>query len=55
MEGDRSIHSTIGTKAREFFEERLRSSPFLMEYVVRMFYHDFELYGFEQPRMEFKE
>ncbi|KAI6174788.1 hypothetical protein M3Y97_00960200 [Aphelenchoides bicaudatus] len=54
MEGDRSIHSTIGSKAREFFENRLRSSPFLMEYVIRMFYYDFELYGFEQPKIEFK-
>lgn len=54
MDGDRSIHSTIHSKARKFFEERLRSSPYLMEYVVRMLYQDFELFGFEIPQVEFK-
>jgi hypothetical protein len=55
MEGERTIHSTIESKARQFFEQRLRSSPYLMEYMLRMFYHDFELFGFEMPKLEFPE
>lgn len=54
LDGERTVHSTADTAARQFFERRLRSSPFLMEYVIRMFYHDFELFGFERPKLEFK-
>jgi hypothetical protein len=54
MEGERTIHSTINSEARQFFEQRLRSSPYLMEYVIRMFYHDFELFGFEMPKVKFE-
>jgi hypothetical protein len=50
-----SPHSTRGTKVRQFFERRLWSSPFLMEFVVRMFWHDFRLLGFPLPEMGFTE
>ncbi|CAD6190546.1 unnamed protein product [Caenorhabditis auriculariae] len=37
----RTSHTTAESPARTFYENRLRSNPFLMEYVVKMFYHDF--------------
>ncbi|PAV83521.1 hypothetical protein WR25_19883 [Diploscapter pachys] len=46
---DRTIHSTIHSEARMFMENRLRSSPFLMEYIVRMFYQDFILFNYTLP------
>ncbi|CAI4221679.1 unnamed protein product [Auanema sp. JU1783] len=45
----RTVHSTIHSEARRFIEQRLLSSPFLLEYVVRMFYHDFRLFGYPLP------
>ncbi|CAD5213663.1 unnamed protein product [Bursaphelenchus okinawaensis] len=45
----RTHHATVSTRARQFFEDRLRSSPYLMDKVVRMFYHDFKVFGFSLP------
>ncbi|VDM79365.1 unnamed protein product [Strongylus vulgaris] len=45
----RTPHSTIQSYARNFLEERLRSNGFLMEYIVRMFYHDFKILHYELP------
>ncbi|KAI6179753.1 hypothetical protein M3Y98_00644500 [Aphelenchoides besseyi] len=49
----RTIQSTVASKARRFYEERLRSSPFLMEYIVRLFWHDFLLFDFKVPEINF--
>ncbi|CAD5213669.1 unnamed protein product [Bursaphelenchus okinawaensis] len=46
----RTYHSTYNSKARTFFEGQLRSSLYLMEKVVRMYYHDFKLFGFLLPQ-----
>uniref|UniRef100_A0A7E4UZU5 Carbohydrate sulfotransferase n=1 Tax=Panagrellus redivivus TaxID=6233 RepID=A0A7E4UZU5_PANRE len=49
LSGGRTVHSTVESEARKFFEERLLSSPFLLEYVFRMFYWDFQLFQFKLP------
>lgn len=49
----RTLHTTDGTRVREFIEQRLRASPYLMEFVVRMFWYDFRLFGFPVPDMAF--
>ncbi|CAJ0595957.1 unnamed protein product [Cylicocyclus nassatus] len=49
LNSGRTPHSTIQSYARHFLEERLRSSDFLMEYVVRMFYHDFRIFHYKLP------
>ncbi|KAI6171728.1 hypothetical protein M3Y98_00894500 [Aphelenchoides besseyi] len=46
----RTVHSTTSSEARQFFEKRLRSSPFLMEYVIRLFYQDFKLFNYPIPQ-----
>ncbi|CAD5233043.1 unnamed protein product [Bursaphelenchus xylophilus] len=46
---ERTHHATSNTNARKFFEHRLKSSPYLMEKVVRMFYHDFKTFGYPLP------
>ncbi|KAI6198660.1 hypothetical protein M3Y96_00542800 [Aphelenchoides besseyi] len=53
LKSGRTIHSTVSSRARKFFEKRIRSSPFLMEYVVRLFYHDFKLFDFPIPEFQF--
>ncbi|RCN45863.1 hypothetical protein ANCCAN_08160 [Ancylostoma caninum] len=45
----RTPHSTVKSYARSFLEERLRSSAFLMEYIVRMFYYDFKILHYDFP------
>ncbi|KAI6195562.1 hypothetical protein M3Y94_01001500 [Aphelenchoides besseyi] len=50
LKSGRTVHSTTSSEARQFFEKRLRSSPFLMEYVVRLFYQDFKLFNYPIPQ-----
>uniref|UniRef100_A0A7E4VI19 Carbohydrate sulfotransferase n=1 Tax=Panagrellus redivivus TaxID=6233 RepID=A0A7E4VI19_PANRE len=47
--GGRTYHVTADSEARAFYEKRLMSSPFLLEYVFRMYYWDYRLFGFELP------
>ncbi|KAI6212656.1 hypothetical protein M3Y94_00051800 [Aphelenchoides besseyi] len=54
LKSGQTVHSTVSSKARKFFEKRIRSSPFLMEYLVRIFYHDFKLFKFPIPQFQFK-
>lgn len=54
LKSGRVVHSTVQTAARKFFEERLRSSPFLVEFVVRMYYWDFVLFGYDAPILKFQ-
>uniref|UniRef100_A0A0N5BQG2 Sulfotransfer_1 domain-containing protein n=1 Tax=Strongyloides papillosus TaxID=174720 RepID=A0A0N5BQG2_STREA len=49
----RTMHTTVDTGARKFFENRLINSPFLMEYVIRMYYYDFKLFNYTIPELKF--
>ncbi|CAP32839.2 Protein CBG14245 [Caenorhabditis briggsae] len=45
----KTTHTTAYSPAREFYQKRLRENPLLMEYVVRMFYHDFVILNYPFP------
>ncbi|CAJ0575881.1 unnamed protein product, partial [Mesorhabditis spiculigera] len=45
----RTVHATIATPSRQFLEERLLSSDYLLELVVRIFYHDFRILNYQLP------
>ncbi len=45
----RPDHSTIETAERKFFEERLRSSVYLQELIIKMYFYDFVIFGFDFP------
>ncbi|CAJ0943860.1 unnamed protein product, partial [Mesorhabditis belari] len=45
----RTDHSTINSEARKFLEKRLHSSPYLLELLVRLFYQDYKILGYELP------
>ncbi|KAI1710968.1 sulfotransferase family domain-containing protein [Ditylenchus destructor] len=47
IEAGQTVHTTRESEARQFFEQRLRGSPFLMEFIMRMFYWDFKLFGYD--------
>uniref|UniRef100_A0AC34GSH0 Sulfotransferase n=1 Tax=Panagrolaimus sp. ES5 TaxID=591445 RepID=A0AC34GSH0_9BILA len=49
LTGGRTVHATVASDPRIFLEKRLLSSPFLMEYIIRMFYWDYRLLGFKLP------
>ncbi|CAI4231047.1 unnamed protein product [Auanema sp. JU1783] len=49
MNTNRTVHSTVASTTRQYLENRLRSSPYLMEYIVRMFYYDFLLFNYSFP------
>ena len=49
LSSGRTAHSTVDSKATSFIEKRLKSSPYLMELLVKMFYHDFKLFNFTLP------
>ncbi|CAD92405.1 Carbohydrate sulfotransferase [Caenorhabditis elegans] len=49
LSAGRTAHSTVDSKATSFIEKRLNSSPYLMELLVKMFYHDFVLFNFTLP------
>jgi hypothetical protein len=36
-----------------FLEKRLKSSPYLMEFLVRMFYGDYAIFEYEMPKLDF--
>ncbi|VDO38641.1 unnamed protein product [Haemonchus placei] len=52
LQSGRTGHTTFTSKARAFLEHRLRSSPYLMELLVRTFYYDFKLFGYPLPGLE---
>ncbi|XGW26057.1 hypothetical protein V3C99_007010, partial [Haemonchus contortus] len=52
LQSGRTGHTTFTSKARTFLEHRLRSSPYLMELLVRTFYYDFKLFGYPLPDLE---
>ncbi|KAK6022825.1 hypothetical protein OSTOST_11462, partial [Ostertagia ostertagi] len=49
LRSGRTAHSTVTSQARVMLEDRLRTSPYLMELIVRIFYHDFKLFGYPLP------
>ncbi|GMR61648.1 hypothetical protein PMAYCL1PPCAC_31843 [Pristionchus mayeri] len=49
LNAGRTVHSTVQSEARTFYENRLRSSPFLLEYIVRIFYYDYVLFNYPFP------
>lgn len=51
LRSGRTVHSTVMSSSREFLEQRLRSSPYLMEMIVRLFYHDYTLLGYPLPNL----
>ncbi|KAI6204351.1 hypothetical protein M3Y94_00664100 [Aphelenchoides besseyi] len=53
LRSGRSWNSTVHSDTRQFLEKRLRSSAFLMEHVVRMYWYDFLLFGFGLPEYQF--
>ncbi|KAI6175026.1 hypothetical protein M3Y97_00986400 [Aphelenchoides bicaudatus] len=53
LKGGKTTNSTIQSEARQYFEKLLRSSPYLMEYILRMYHHDFQLFHFKVPVFSF--
>ncbi|KAF8374483.1 hypothetical protein PRIPAC_80912 [Pristionchus pacificus] len=49
LNAGRTVHSTVQSEARTFYEQRLKSSPFLLEYIIRIFYYDFVLFKYPFP------
>ncbi|PAV64921.1 hypothetical protein WR25_10556 [Diploscapter pachys] len=47
----RTVHSTVQYKARKYIEKRLRSSPYLMELLVRLFYYDYKFFNWQLPEL----
>ncbi|EPB69653.1 hypothetical protein ANCCEY_11260 [Ancylostoma ceylanicum] len=52
LQSGRTAHSTVMSSSRKFLEQRLRSSPYLMEMIVRLFYHDYTLLGYPLPNLD---
>ncbi|KIH45468.1 hypothetical protein ANCDUO_24491, partial [Ancylostoma duodenale] len=52
LRSGRTVHSTVMSWSRVFLEKRLRSSPYLMEMIVRLFYHDYKLLGYPLPNLD---
>ncbi|KAI1715126.1 sulfotransferase family domain-containing protein [Ditylenchus destructor] len=53
LKESKTIHVTRDTVARQFLQELLFSSPFLMEFVVRMYYWDFVMFDYPIPEINF--
>lgn len=52
---EKTDHRTKNTVTRNFIEDRLYKSPFLIEFLVRMFYWDFVLFGYPLPNIQFND
>lgn len=51
--GNYTSHATANSQARRFYERRLRASPFLLEFVVRMYYWDYKLFNYPLPLAQY--
>ncbi|KJH42499.1 hypothetical protein DICVIV_11508 [Dictyocaulus viviparus] len=51
LSSGRTAHSTVLSETRVFLEQRLRNSPYLMEIIVRLFYHDYKLLNYPLPNL----
>ncbi|ETN84220.1 hypothetical protein NECAME_06964 [Necator americanus] len=52
LQSGRTAHSTVTSSARTYFEKRIRSSPYLMELIVRLFYNDYKLFKYDLPDLD---
>ncbi len=51
MTQKRTDHTTVDSEARIYYEKLLRTNPYHMELLVKMFYFDFSLLGFPFPQL----
>ncbi|CAD5227033.1 unnamed protein product [Bursaphelenchus xylophilus] len=51
MKNERTPHSTVLLSHRQYLEKRLRSSSYLMDIVMHMFYYDYTAFGFKFPKI----
>lgn len=52
LRSGRTAHSTVTSAARTYLEQRIRTSPYLMEMIVRLFYYDYKLFKYELPNLD---
>ncbi|ETN84221.1 hypothetical protein NECAME_06965 [Necator americanus] len=52
LQSGRTAHSTVASAARTYLEKRIRSSPYLMELIVRLFYNDYKLFKYDLPDLD---
>jgi hypothetical protein len=48
----RTRHTTSSSEERKGFEEFVRNSTYVMNYLVRMYYYDFLIFGYQLPNLE---
>ncbi|KAI6182317.1 hypothetical protein M3Y97_00367000 [Aphelenchoides bicaudatus] len=52
--GGRTKHTTRASEERMKFEQSVRNDTYLMNYIVRMYYWDFLIFGYQFPELELK-
>jgi hypothetical protein len=45
----RTLHSTTRSGVKPFLIKRIEESPYLQELLMRMFYNDYKIFGFDWP------
>jgi hypothetical protein len=48
---ERTEHSTTNSGLKSFIENRIKTSPYLMEMIVRLFYHDYITFDYPLPEV----
>ncbi|KAI6171423.1 hypothetical protein M3Y97_01042700 [Aphelenchoides bicaudatus] len=51
MTTTRTAHSTSGFEAKSYLENKIRNTPYLLEMMVRMFYHDYVAFNIPFPTL----
>ncbi|KAI6174831.1 hypothetical protein M3Y97_00965100 [Aphelenchoides bicaudatus] len=51
MTSARTKHSNTNFKLAEFLENRIKSSPYLLEKFIQMYYHDYKLFNYTLPNL----
>ncbi|KHJ92560.1 hypothetical protein OESDEN_07550 [Oesophagostomum dentatum] len=52
LRSGRTAHSTVKSAARIYLEDRIRTSPYLMELMTRLFYNDYKLFKYNLPDLD---